>query len=94
MNTENGGFTPDKCRGPKGPDLKHDQGDFVKEISRDRIYLFSRDLQDYIYIYIVPGTIYIIPHIYVQAPNQYSIRYSRKDYIQKPPPDFKTLYCS
>ena len=25
---------------------------------------------------------------------QYIIRYFRRNYIQKPPPDFKTLYCS
>ena len=36
---------------------------------------------------------YIIPHTYVQAANQY-IRYFGRDYIQKPPPDFKTLCCS
>ena len=51
LNTENGGFTPDKSEGPKGfiwrkADVRgcfvrHDQGGFVKEIPRDRIYLFS-----------------------------------------------------
>ena len=45
-------------------------------------------------IYIAPGTIYIIPHTYVWAANQYINRYFRRDHIQKPPPDFKTLYCS
>ena len=73
-------------------EVKHDQGGFVKEIPRDRIYLFSWRLRDYIYI--VPGIIYITPHTYVEAANQYIIPYFRRNYIQKPPPDFKTLYCS
>ena len=30
-------------------DLKHDQEGFVKEISKDGIYLFSSRLRDYIY---------------------------------------------
>ena len=37
---------------------------------------------------------YIISHTYVQAANQYIIRYFRRDYIQKTAPDFKTPYCS
>ena len=62
LNTENRGFTPDKSQGPKAPrdltgvkptryltDLKHDQRGIVKEIPRDRIYLFSWRLRDYIY---------------------------------------------
>ena len=36
--------------------IKHDQGGFVKEIPRDLVYVCG-------IIYIVPGTIYIIPHI-------------------------------
>ena len=55
LNTSNVGFTPDLKQDLT--DLKQDQGGFVKEIPRDRIY-YLVDVCGIIYI--VPGTIQYI----------------------------------
>ena len=73
-------------------DLKHDQGDFVKEIPRDRMY-YLVDVCGIIYI--VPGTIYIIPHTYVyKQPINTLTAISAGTIFKSLSQISKTLYCS
>ena len=69
LNTENGGFTPDKSRGSKAPRVEGPEG-FIWRKADVRVH-------------------------YPLFPTlEFIIHYFRRDYIQKPPPDFKTHYCS
>ena len=64
---------------------------FIYEIYLFRIYSFSWRLWDILYS---PGDYIYNPawYVYKQPINTLN-RYFHHDYIQKPPPHFKTLYC-